>query len=505
MVKNNTYFIRTIAIILYVIVISILLFLVSGLYTYLNTGADRSKMLHIEVKKVDQYLPKIAWKNDGNEGRFMDNQTLKNIENDYLDAWYVNLVSNKTNTTSGIEDYYTENAREKIYDFINNNKKQNISIESTTIKHNPDVLFFSEDGQLVVLEDKNVLEYSSVYENNNFIYDLTSTADYKMILLLEDGFWRIRHKIKESEYDFRKDFNLKNIDSFDIKGINYYPQKTPWDTFGLNFDEKIIDADFKIIEKAGLNTIRIFVPYEDFGKAKVDVSKLEKLEILLNIATKNNLKVVITLFDFYGNYNVLDWTLNHRHVETIVETFKNHKAILAWDVKNEPDLDFKTRGENRVKAWLEHMILIIKKIDKEHPVTIGWSNIQSATILKDQVDFVSFHYYEDINKFKENFENLKTQIPNKKLVLGEFGLSSYSGFWKPFSSSEKKQANYHKKMQDLLTENNVSFISWTLYDFDKIPKEVIGNLPWRYQPQKKYGFINSKGEKKLSFQYISKH
>ena len=404
MVKNNKYFIRVIAMFFYIMVISILLFLVSSLFTYLNTGADRSKILHLEVKKIDQYLPKIAWTENGNEGRFVDDETIKNIENDYLDAWYVNHVSNKTNTTAGIEDYYTKNARKKIYSFIDENKKNNISIASTTINHNPDILFFSEDGQLIVLEDKEVIEYSSIYENDKFLHDYTSKASYKMILLLEDGFWRIRHKIKEHEEDLIKNYNNVSIDTFEIRGINYYPQKTPWDTFGDNFDKDALDKDFKLLNNSNINTIRIFIPYKDFGKANVNQNKIKKLRTLLDIAEKNKLKVVVTLFDFYGNYNVLDWTLNHRHAEAIVTNLKDHNAILAWDIKNEPDLDFNSRGKQNVIAWLEHMSLIIKSIDKKHPITIGWSNIESATILKDKLDIISFHYYEDKEKF-EDIEN----------------------------------------------------------------------------------------------------
>lgn len=37
------------------------------------------------------------------------------------------------------------------------------------------------------------------------------------------------------------------------------------------------------------------------------------------------LKVIVTLFDFYGDYSVLDWTLNQRHAETIVAALKSMK------------------------------------------------------------------------------------------------------------------------------------------------------------------------------------
>ncbi len=150
------------------------------------------------------------------------------------------------------------------------------------------------------------------------------------------------------------------------------------------------------------------------------------------------------------------------------------------------------------------MIVLIKSIDKKHPVTIGWSNTESAVILKDKVDVVFFHYYEDVANFESEYLELKEKVKNKPVILQEFGLSSYGGFWRPFVSSEKKQANYYKEIQQVLTKNSVPFMSWTLYDYDEIPNQVLGTLPWRTNPQKKFGFLSSVGAEKLSFKYISK-
>jgi endo-1,4-beta-mannosidase len=285
-------------------------------------------------------------------------------------------------------------------------------------------------------------------------------------------------------------------------GINYYPQATPWNMFGAAFELETINKDFKIIKETGLNSVRLFVQYEDFGKAEINPEKIERLRQTLDAANENNLKVVLTLFDFYGDYSVLNWTLNQRHAETIVSTFKDHNAILAWDIKNEPNLDFESRGEDLVTAWLENMIDLVKSVDSVHPVTIGWSNTQSAKILKDKVDIVSFHFYEKLETLEESIKTLKTEVGDKPLVLQEFGLSSYRGFWNPFGNSEKDQADYYKKVQDIIATNNLQFMSWTLYDFEQVPKEVVGRLPWRTNAQKHFGFIDKNGTKKPSFKYI---
>ncbi|NRR90107.1 cellulase family glycosylhydrolase [Winogradskyella undariae] len=503
MVGLNKNILRTILIISYIMVIAFIISGVSALFSYLNTGADRSSMLHTEIQKVEQYTPKLTWEPLQNEGRPMDNENLNALQNDYLDAWYVKQIAYKSNKTAGIKDYYTDSARKNLYDFISLNKSKNISIEATTLNHNPTLEFFSEDGQLAVVTDRNVVEYKRIFKAEKLILETTETSTYKMVFLLEDGFWRIRHLVKEESKPYHFEAKTIATDNINIKGINYYPQANPWDMFGDDFSTKTIAKDFKIIKDAGLNSVRIFVQYEDFGKANVKPEKLEKLKQTLDLAEAVHLKVVLTLFDFYGDYSVMDWTLNQRHAEIIVSTFKDHNAIIAWDIKNEPNLDFESRGKANVVAWLDHMIDIVKSIDSHHPVTIGWSNTQSAPILKDKVDIVSFHYYEDLEQLDTAIKTLKTEIPNKPLVLQEFGISSYSGFWKPHGSSEEDQANYHKKIQELIAANNLQFMSWTLYDFTYIPKEVVGRLPWRKNAQKHFGFIDKNGAKKESFKYIS--
>ncbi len=504
MVSINRHILRIILMLSYIAVIALVIFGVSSLYSYLNTGADRSSMLHTEIKKVDQYLPKIVWAPLNNEGRPMDEQTLNTIENDYLDAWYVKHMAYKTNKTNGIDDYYTESARENIFNIIEHNTTKNITIEGTTLEHHPILEFFSEDGQLVVITDKDVIEYKRLYENENIVLETKEKSTYKIILLLEDGFWRIRHIIKKETQNYSEDTVAVSNKTITIKGINYYPQATPWNMFGNAFNTDIISKDLKLIKEAGLNSIRIFVPYVDFGKANVDAKKTEKLIQVLDLAEAQELKVVVTLFDFYGDYSVLDWTLNQRHAETIVTALKKHNALLAWDIKNEPNLDFESRGQQQVLAWLDYMADLVKSIDRKHPVTIGWSDAKSAILLKDKLDLITFHYYEDLNDLEKTYENLKLEIPKKPIIITEFGMSSYKGFWNPFGNSESKQASYHKQAQSIFSKNEMSFMSWTLYDFTKIPKEVVGRLPWHKRVQEHFGFINQKGETKPAFEYISK-
>lgn len=512
---NNKNSYRIFLVVSFLAINVLILYAISNILGYLNEGADRSKMLHLDQIAEDTYLPKINWKPFENQGRAMEKQTLKTIEKHYLFSWFVKNNALKTNTNTGIDDYFTSNPRKTIDTIINYNKLKKISVESTTILHQPKLKFYSEDGQLVVFTDEKVIEFQNIYQNKKWIATVKDTNAYKVMMLLEDGFWRIRHfeKINTTEDSItekviKKPFTvvgnqiLKNNQPFVIKGINYYPKNAAWDMYGDLFNLDTIASDFDIIKQEKLNTIRIFVPYEDFGKANVKPEKLEKLKKVIELAKTKNLEVIITLFDFYGDYAVNDWTLTHRHAEKVVTYCKDLDNIIGWDIKNEPDLDFKTRGKENIVPWLSEMIKVVQENAPNHLVTIGYSSIDAANILKDEVDYVSYHYYEHLSLFKDKLKIVEKNI-QKPLVVQEFGMSSNIGFWNWFGNTKEDQAAYHKEIQLIFKEKNISFVSWTLYDFPKVPTAVAGKWPWIKSKQKQFGFIDVKGKRKPSYKYIN--
>ncbi|WP_025741607.1 cellulase family glycosylhydrolase [Aquimarina pacifica] len=515
MIKWNRNIYRSFIIISFIGLVIVMLFGIGQALSYLNTGADRTAMLHLTLNKKPVYFPKTSWNDTINPGRPIEKQTLLDIKRDYLNAWYVRNIAYQMNTIDGVADYFTKSARKNIYKTMLFNKKENVTIHGTTINHNLHLDFYSADGQLVVISDIGVKEYQRTYKEDVVLVENKTRSNYQVMLMLEDGFWRIRHMVKKNKNEIldstqRLSTQAKVVGDniyvdekeFQIKGINYYPQQTPWDMFGDYFDTTVIQKDFEIIKKAGLNTIRIFVSYEDFGKETVNSTKVNRLQQVLSSAEKAGIKVIVTLFDFYGEYSVLNWTLTHRHAEQIIRSLKDHKAILAWDIKNEPNLDFDSRGKENVLSWLDEMIDQIRVFDPNHLITIGWSDPESAALLKDKVDFVSFHYYREQQDF-ENVYNKLTEKIDKPLVLQEFGISSNRSLLNPFGYSEKGQAIYHQKFQENIQKRDIHYLSWTLYDFIKIPNDVSGSLPWRKQKQKYFGFIDASGNKKPAFEFIS--
>jgi len=504
--KLNRNLYRAFLLLTFLALNGLIIYGISAVFSYLNTGADRTTMLHLPAKLTASYLPKVYWGTLNNEGRPMEKQTLEEIERDYLKSWYVKNNALETNNHYGVKDYFTDSARVKLFRILDFNKLNKTTIKTTTIEHHPTLEFYSADGKLVVLTDENVEQYSEVFKDGRPILKKYTTNSYKVMLLLEDGFWRVRHIVEFNNENLKEDnvntreFNFNEIKA--IKGLNYYPQASPWAMFGTRFNDSIISSDFKRINELGLNTVRLFIPFEDFGKGIIDNSKLQQVKTTLDIAQTYNLKVVITLFDFYGDYSITDWTLTHRHAEQIINSLKNHEALLAWDIKNEPDLDFESRGEQIVLAWLKQMINEIRKWDNSTPITIGWSTPNVATHLSQELDFVSFHYYKKPKDFLKSYQELRKTIVNKPIVLQEYGYSSYDGIWNAFLGSEEDQTNYYKVIQETLKNENVPFLFWTLYDFEEVPNSVVGRLPWRKKQQQNFGIIGIDGTLKPAYKFL---
>lgn len=478
---------------------------ISAIFSYLNTGADRATILHLPKEQTPSYQPELIWAPLANEGRSISEQTLSELERDYLKAWYVRSIALETNNTYGVSDHYTDSARIKLYNIIELNTRNRTHIKSTTLRHHPKLEFYSADGKIAVLTDTDVELVEQAFMNGQPLAQHNERASYRVILLLEDGFWRIRHllKLPPSKIAVKQPPSVTLNSIAHVKGINYYPQHHPWELFGENFSDSIIHHDFTKIRKMGLNTVRIFVPYSSFGETRVHTEKLAQLLQTLDRAAATGLKVIVTLFDFYGDYGLRDWTLTHRHAQQIVTTLKSHEALLAWDIKNEPDLDFETRGQTQVLAWLQQLLSEVKSWDSQHPVTIGWSSPEAAIHLNEKVDFVSFHYYREPDRFKQALEELKSRIPDKPVVLQEYGYSSYDGIWNAYLGSEEDQADYFKTMQKILDTEEVPFLLWTLYDFETVPNEVVGRWPWRKARQKNFGLLDGDGKQKAAYPYIN--
>ncbi len=506
---HTTFFIVSILTIL-----TIAIFGFSQVVAFFNTGADRAEMLLLSGKQVhSNYQPKATWvPNDLVEGRKLEKGTKIKLLADYLNSYYFLYNTSSNWFSKGLKDYFTKKSRTHLGKLINYAESTQQHLQGTTISHLIKPKFYAADGTAIVLTDQ-VVSYNEVVTNSKMLsyYD---TSTYEVMLLLEDNFWRIRHKVKtteqigpkvlthpkKSEIEISKGKFYENGKHFDLKCINYYPQKNPWQEMWKHFDEKEIKKDLLKVKSLGFNSIRIFVPYDEFNKEELKTKRLAQLNQLLTITDQLDIKVIVTLFDFFLGYHLLDWTLSDRHLEQVVQSVQNHPSLFAWDVKNEPDLDFDSQGEEQVKKWLKFIIQRLKTYDPVHFVTIGWSQPEISSSLTELVDFISYHFYRNPSELGDYLaKKEKSDLP---VFIGEIGMHSFNSWWFPFGKSQEEQAQHVSDVLSLIKANELHYGLWTLYDFKRIPSNVAGSVPWKKNPQKKYGIIDTKNRKKKVYSII---
>ena len=481
----------------YVLVLAILLAGIGRILAYMNQGADRGSLLFVPSDD-NRTMPVITLKDDVNEGAVPLKVTLNQFKKDYIDALDALADARTTNDITYLKDHFTEELVNIWEHHFIGNKTKSISEKSVSLSHHIDIQFHSMDQSVIAFTDK-IKSYRQLFKNNVLVDRFNETKTYEIICVLEDGRWRISAYKSLLNEPKKEDLIInKELEFSHLKGVNYYPASSPWNLLNEEIKDDVYTQDMDLIKEIKGNVIRIFLQYDDFGGATIDTVKLNRLLHFLTLAHESEIKVIVTFFDFYGDYGIDDWRATDQHLRTLIMVLKNHPAILAYDLKNEADLDFENRGEPLVLDWLKHKIEVIRSIDSEHPITVGWSNPEIANILSERLDFVSFHFYGQADQLSEQYQALSKKV-DRPIVLTEFGMTSYNGFWNPIQFSETRQAKYYAELLEVITQLNLGYISWTLHDFQTVPTTVVGRRPWRKAYQRHYGLVDTDGVAKPAF------
>jgi endo-1,4-beta-mannosidase len=287
---------------------------------------------------------------------------------------------------------------------------------------------------------------------------------------------------------------------FHVHGANYYPSHLPWDHFWPEYDQKVIDGDFSRFAAWGLNTVRVFIRFDQFGGGEVSPAALDKLADLLSRASNHGLLVIPTLFDFHSEYLPSSWPRDDRQLRALVLRFRDDPTILAWDIKNELDLDYPRHGKATVNAWLVHEVALARQYDGRHLITVGWATADHALASPVAVDVVSFHLYEPVSRLTSAYAELRRQVSNRPLLLEEFGSTTWSAT-RASADMEREQARYYSGVLDFLARSDAAgFAMWTPYDLENIPPDV--GSPSRTAIEAQYGVIRLDGSAKPALKVL---
>jgi hypothetical protein len=482
----------------------------ANLLTYFQRGADPASALNIVPNVPPDMYVRMGWRDDASDaGRQVEPFTRTQIESAYLRAWLQWNFSYIKGEPYGLKTYFAGPALAAAGDAVRDAAARGLRIDQIDTAHELELHFYSADGAIVAFTDHDALVAQLIRDSSGaVVYAGETRADYDVVMLLEDGNWRVRHWVRKASgspaaagrpapplarpgFVTRQGNQLMlNGRPFHVAGIDYYPRNTPWDRFWANYSTAETDRDFTTIRSLGLNSVRTFIPFEQFGGPKVEPAMLDKLQDFLDRADANGLKVLLTLFDFRTDYRLLLWPESDRHLEALLTRFRNHPAVLAWDMKNEPNNDYGSNGRETVDAWLAHTARLAHSYDPNHLVTIGWLSPTAADNLAGEVDFVSFHFFAPAGELSPGYAALRKAVPGQPIVMSEFGLPTWNSFIFPNGHTEAEQAAYYADILSTIRDtDSAGSMLWTLHDFSYVPRQVTGGLPWRVGPELLRGVV----------------
>jgi hypothetical protein len=242
---------------------------------------------------------------------------------------------------------------------------------------------------------------------------------------------------------------LVDNEPYIIKGICYHPvpkgspNKRSWIT---------LTQDLELMTEAGINTIRAYAPIDDIK--------------VLDEISQAGLKVIIGFgYNQGGIYDIQSGTfINY------VNKYKNHSAILMWELGNEYNYHPEWFGDD-IKNWyqaLNDAAGIIHTNDPHHPTTTAHGDLPDAIALSmsPNIDVWGMNVYR-WDKPESIFKEWET-ISSKPMYLSETGGDSYMKIAKAGyeqGENQKAQADATKNILKEVFDNQNICAGVTVFSF----------------------------------------
>lgn len=232
-------------------------------------------------------------------------------------------------------------------------------------------------------------------------------------------------------------------------------------------DWQTVVEDFQEIKALGANCVRIHLQIGKFMDSpdEPDVNALEQLARLVRLAEESELYLDVTGLACYHKKNIPPWfdalsepdrwAVQAKFWEAVAEVCSGSPAIFCYDLMNEPilpgqepatewlagelggkhfvqrlTLDLRGRSREQVaEAWVNAMVVAIRKHDDRHLITVGvipWvfafgggkPFFHSPTV-GERLDFVAVHFYPNKSEVDKALKALKAYEVGKPLVIEE--------------------------------------------------------------------------------------
>lgn len=289
-----------------------------------------------------------------------------------------------------------------------------------------------------------------------------------------------------------------------LKGATYYPRDTSFAYFWEQWDGNQVKTDMAKMVALGENVVRVMVPYggdHDWNNSNTGVvnpKHLDQLRQFVQIAGAYNIRVIITLFDFYGVFPSAGWdeeNANFTYLNTIVGAFANDDRVLAWDLHNEPEnYEFQFASHpDKVLNWLARMRDAVRKIDPNHLITIGagsydnlWVTGSAGWSMITLSDFISLHSYNMLD-FGNEVVHIREHT-NKPILMEETGWPTGPTYANDPNFNEDMQTQIYTHATQAVRDLGLAgMVAWNYSDY--VPQGLVAyNDPVDY-----YGLVRRNG------------
>jgi len=198
------------------------------------------------------------------------------------------------------------------------------------------------------------------------------------------------------------------MQEFFIIGVNYWPARKAM-YWWKDFDAEEVDRDFACLSSYRINTVRIFLTWEDFQPQpdRVDKTSLNNLLITADLAAAHNLSLMPTFFcgHMSGVNWIPAWALQSRaepqrfpvysqgrlsqriirnfyhdqeiqqaqvlQVQSICSALRGHPAVITYDLGNEASNCCIPHNREAGRQWLKAMHTAIQEAHPGSLITLG--------------------------------------------------------------------------------------------------------------------------------------
>ncbi|MCU0511993.1 MAG: glycoside hydrolase family 5 protein [Anaerolineae bacterium] len=300
-------------------------------------------------------------------------------------------------------------------------------------------------------------------------------------------------------------FVLNNA-RYPVYGVNYYPREYPFGLFLTRTPLPVIEAEFDIIQRSGINTLRIFLRYQDLficpGNGAVPIAAhFQRLDGILQAAAARGLRVIVVLhhdpdLTLYPLYRQPDHIAEQTRF--IVARYRQEPAVLAWDVRDRGDVDYREGAFTPVEVltWLAQTVRLIRATDPNHPITAGWW--QNAEVTAPLVDFVSFQHYGEYEPLRQYIAILRDTVPNKPILLTSIGYSTHL-------LDEIAQRNLlFQSFEEVSSNRLAGWLIYMAFDYPRTVTCIPPDCPGEERDINRYGIWNTSYFPKLAVDAVQR-